>query len=78
MREYGEIEHSSLKAESEDRCLKKVYAYSRRVDMLLQKLLLGHMDDENLSAAGDHAKSLVWYLREARKNRGRHEPEPAE
>ena len=79
MRELRRSSESSRSSgENEERWLKRVYGYSRRAESLLQRLFTDNSEDENLSAARDHAKCLVWYLREARRNGGREEAEEGE
>ena len=68
MRERKAGEASALRDEIEARCLREVYAYARRARALVRRLHFKHVEDENLSAAEDHARSLVVFLRETRRD----------
>lgn len=57
-------EDHGLRDEQLENRLTEAMEHARRIDSLLSELLFEHGEDEQLAGAAEHAKCLLWHLKE--------------
>lgn len=51
--------------------IQQIVKETKRLGLKIHQLLARRAGDENLHGAAEHLASVIWYLEEARKGRGR-------